>query len=342
MRNPNGYGTTFKLKGNRRKPWIARKTVGFNDKGQPIYNVIGYYLNQPEAILALAEFNKNPLSDNNNATFKEVFELWKTQKYKDASKSLINVYNSAFNHSESLYKMRFCDIKTAHLNNAIAKCDRSSSTANMMRVLYKQLYKYAMSNDISIKDYSAYLDKIIKTDDIIERIPFSQDELDTLFNNVSNIPYIDTILMMCYSGVRIGELLNIKINDVHIAERYFIVTDSKTAAGKNRLVPIHSKTLPLFKNRLKVAKEYLIPSRRDKKMSYSTYQKYAFLPIMEKLNMTHRPHDCRHTFATLANNAEANKTSIKSIIGHAHFRTSEKVYTHKDIQELTKAVDLIK
>ena len=58
--------------------------------------------------------------------------------------------------------------------------------------------------------------------------------------------------------------------------------------------------------------------------------------------MNHMPHDCRHTFATLLNNAEANATSIKKLIGHSSFTTTEKIYTHKDKEELRKAIDLIK
>ena len=57
--------------------------------------------------------------------------------------------------------------------------------------------------------------------------------------------------------------------------------------------------------------------------------------------MNHRPHDARHTFATLMNNADANRTSIKKIIGHSSYETTEKIYTHKDIEELRKAINLI-
>ena len=41
------------------------------------------------------------------------------------------------------------------------------------------------------------------------------------------------------------------------------------------------------------------------------------------------------------NNAGANKVSIQRIMGHASKDITDKVYTHKDIAELKKAVDLI-
>ena len=40
-------------------------------------------------------------------------------------------------------------------------------------------------------------------------------------------------------------------------------------------------------------------------MKYDNYYREKFIPIMEQLNMKHRPHDCRHTFATLLSNVNA-------------------------------------
>lgn len=77
-------------------------------------------------------------------------------------------------------------------------------------------------------------------------------------------------------------------------------------------------------------------------MKYDNYYRERWQPIMNKLGMNHKPHDCRHTFATLLNNADANQTSIKKLIGHSSFLTTEKIYTHKDIEELRKAINLLK
>lgn len=62
---------------------------------------------------------------------------------------------------------------------------------------------------------------------------------------------------------------------------------------------------------------------------------------MEQLGMDHKPHDCRHTFATLMDNAGENKVSIMRIMGHTSQDITDKVYTHKDIEQLKKAIDLI-
>ena len=76
-------------------------------------------------------------------------------------------------------------------------------------------------------------------------------------------------------------------------------------------------------------------------MYYYIYYDCKFKVIMEQLQLNHKPHDCRHTFATLMDNAGANKVSIKRIMGHASTDITDKVYTHKDVAELLKAIDLI-
>lgn len=50
--------------------------------------------------------------------------------------------------------------------------------------------------------------------------------------------------------------------------------------------------------------------------------------------MEHTPHDCRHTGASLLDNAGANKLSRKRILGHSAQDLTDDVYTHKTIEQL--------
>ena len=152
--------------------------------------------------------------------------------------------------------------------------------------------------------------------------------------------YVDTILIMIYTGLRIGELLTIKNQDIDLENRT-IRGGIKTEAGKNRLIPINTEILPLIKNRMRADREYLIAGERGGRTYYQHYH-IKFTKLMKDLMLEHTIHDCRHTFASLLSNADANKISIAKIIRHSSYTTTEKIYTHKDIDELKKAVDLIK
>ena len=76
MRNPNGYGSVVKLSGNRRRPYQVRKTVGFNEKGHPVYQTLDYTATREEGMILLAIFNKNPWDiDKVNMTLASLYEL---------------------------------------------------------------------------------------------------------------------------------------------------------------------------------------------------------------------------------------------------------------------------
>ncbi|MCR0179690.1 tyrosine-type recombinase/integrase [[Clostridium] innocuum] len=72
------------------------------------------------------------------------------------------------------------------------------------------------------------------------------------------------------------------------------------------------------------------------------YRNQYFDKIMDMLEMEHLPHDCRHTFATRLSNYGANSTCIKKLIGHSSYTTTEKIYTHKDVAQLRRAISTLK
>ena len=51
------------------------------------------------------------------------------------------------------------------------------------------------------------------------------------------------------------------------------------------------------------------------------------------------PYECRHTFATMLDNNDTNPKIKKLLLGHSSNDVTEKVYTHKTIEQLREAVD---
>lgn len=342
MKKANGNGSASKLSGIRRKPYIARVTLGWDEStGRQIRKTIGTYVTQKEAQKALIDYLDNPYDlDLSNILFKDVYEKWSKLKYPKVSHSAILGYQSAYNNVEKLHNMKIKDIKARHLQEAIDSCSKGQATKKKIKFLFGQMFAYAMQNDIITKDYSEFVD-IGKASEESKREPFSNKEIELLWKHIDDIEFIDTILIMIYSGFRIGELLELETKNIDLVNMT-MTGGLKTEAGKNRLVPIHPKIFPLIEKRYNKDNQYLIINFKGKKMKYDNYYKEKFIPIMEQLNMEHRPHDCRHTFATLLSNANANATAIKKMIGHESYATTEKIYTHKDIEELRKNVELIK
>ena len=88
MRLPNSFGSVYKLSGKRRKPWAARKTVGWKTiedtmQCHPVYAFIGYYATRAEALQALTAYNENPYDlKADTITFKEVYDKWSDKHYE--------------------------------------------------------------------------------------------------------------------------------------------------------------------------------------------------------------------------------------------------------------------
>jgi integrase len=340
IKNPNNYGSVYKQSGKRRKPYVARITIGWDENKKQIRKVIGYYETRALAMQALADYNKNPYQlETSTITFAEVFEKWKVDKFTDISQSNINGYKASFKASELLHNMRFVDIRTEHMKEVLRTCGKGHGTLRKIKVLYGQLFKFAMENDIVTKDYSKFV-KLSKNNEKSSRKVFAADEIKRLFDIVDKNEIIDTILIMIYTGLRIAELLIIKSSDVNLEER-LIIGGIKTEAGKDRIIPINNKIFDLVYKRVARGYDYFITRKDGNPFKYGNYYRENWIPLMEQLGFDHKPHDCRHTFATMMSNAGSDTVALQKIIGHASYQTTANVYTHKDIEQLKKAIDLI-
>lgn len=334
MKNPNGYGSVFKLSGKRRRPFCARVTIGWTDDGKQIYKNIGYYEDRQTAMIELAKYNNDPYDlDANKITFAEIYEKWSAEKFPKISDSNIRGYKTSFNKCTSLHDMKFKQIRKTHMKRIIEENSHLSFQVRMkLKTLFIQLYKYAIENDITDKNYAQFVDAGQETTSI-ERKPFTREEIETLWKNI-DVPYVDSILIMIYSGMRVGEMLEMKTENI---DGRIMKGGLKSKAGKDRSIPIHEKIMPL----IDMTKKHLVTSPTGKKFSYNNYIQRQFTPIMKKLGMNHLPHDCRHTTATALANAGVESMLVKLILGHSNSDITERVYTHKTHKQLIEAIDKI-
>lgn len=337
MKNPNGYGSVVKLSGNRRKPFWVRKTVGWNEKGHPKYETIGYYATREEGMIALAEYNKNPWDvDGSKITLAELFKSWCEKKLPKLGAASQRSLKAAYNHTKPLWDMKYKDIKSFHMQDCIDNCGKSYAVQGTIKNLFGHLDKYALEIDLVTRTYS----QLITAAPIPEtsRTPFTDEEIQTLWKHKDK-PWVDTVLIFLYTGFRISELLDMKCEDINLEERT-MTGGTKTAAGKGRIVPIHSRIFPLIERRYNEGNEYLV-TWNDKQIITETYRFY-WKRLMEELGMKHTVHECRHTFRSRLDSVNANKRCIDLMMGHKSKEVGERVYTHKTLNELREAIELMK
>ena len=74
MKLPNGFGSVYKLSGNRRNPYVAKKTKGWDidpktGKAKQLYITVGYYPTRKEALTALADLNVHSFPTRRSSDF---------------------------------------------------------------------------------------------------------------------------------------------------------------------------------------------------------------------------------------------------------------------------------
>ncbi|MFI3254573.1 MAG: tyrosine-type recombinase/integrase [Eubacteriales bacterium] len=251
------------------------------------------------------------------------------------SKSNVHSLTSVYKYCHSLENLPYHSLKAYHFQECIDQCQRSYATQSAIKNLFRHLDRFALELDIINKSYHP----LLTTDSIPEgnKAVFTQQERNLIWEK-RNIDWMDSLLVFLYTGFRISELLELKKEQVNL-ENETLTGGKKTKAGKNRIIPIHSKILPLITQRMKMDGEFLF-TMNGEQCTDSQYRT-VWKRLMKELNMEHTPHECRHTFRSLLDSAGANPVCIDRLMGHKSLGVGERIYTHKSIEELKENIELV-
>ena len=169
----------------------------------------------------------------------------------------------------------------------------------------------------------------------------SEAEVDKLLNSpdVSNkIENRDKAMieMLYATGMRISELVNLKITDVDM-KRCVVKVFGK--GSKERLVPFGETALDSLKSYLNdreqsSSKEIFLSNRGKKMTRVAFWQRVKVYLIRENLKNSISPHTLRHAFATHLLNRGADLRSVQLLLGHSDLSTTQ-IYTHIAKQRLS-------
>jgi tyrosine recombinase XerC len=151
------------------------------------------------------------------------------------------------------------------------------------------------------------------------------------------------ILELFYgSGIRLGELLNLRINQLDLTNDQFRVVGKRQ---KERIVPLgsHAKSalMRYLEKRNEEIKNFEDPSiifvsRKGRKLYPLAVQKMTKKYLSQLSEQSHlSPHVLRHTFATHLLDQGADITVVKELLGHENLSTTQ-VYTHVSKEHLKK------
>lgn len=362
MKLPNGYGSVVKLSGKRRKPYAVRVSIFDDVDGVKVRRrkYLEYFSTKKEALAYLADYNKGlAVTEHTNysdlLTFKDLYDKWIEYRWgfkKHPAENTKQSYHAAFNYFSPIHNRKVATLRASDLQDCLtAARDKSKSTITNMGVVVRGMWKYAISNEYLDRDITVGLVYEFNAPAAPKHTRFSDKEVSLLWKSLGEVPNVDLVLIYIYTGMRCSELLEMRTENIHLNEHYMI-GGMKTAAGKDRIIPIHDAILPLVAERLKSSGEYFLHSPRLPKYSGPNFRETVFAQLMNTLGLDHLPHDCRYTFVSMAEACHMDDLCLKIIVGHSIANASgtsfkvggvgditKNIYTEKTLDELIAEVN---
>ncbi|GHV33063.1 hypothetical protein FACS18949_06050 [Clostridia bacterium] len=266
MKLPNGSGTVYKLSdARRRRPWVARAPATRDEIGDLNKRTIIGYYATQPEARAALVEFVKHPVSKPDMTLGELYAEWSAGHYQTIGKSMTDCYKD--------------------------------------KALMSQLMDYAVQNDIIDRNYASFV-----------RLPRMEQVKKDAFNDIevakikkaasATVPYADLALIMCYTGFRIGEFLTLTQFSYDAAARVF-TGGSKTEAGRDRVVPIHSDIAQYVDNWVNRGGDVIFCRPNGKKWSDKHFRDSVWYPTLECVGVRRlTPHATRHPYVkhTLKNN----------------------------------------
>lgn len=369
-RRPNGSGTVVKLSGRRRKPFCARVTLDERNpvNGEKKQLVIGTFETYQEALNALSLYSltKNNTISKKEAmeidpevyqkvqekmskkvpTFLDIYYILDKEDFSSLSPHTQNNMHGAIKHLKKLHYLKIDQITLRMIQDVFDEDGSNHGTQVHMKTICTKVFRYAVVNQYISRDddYTSYI-RVPKYEESDMHRPYTINEILAL--KKADTPEAHIMLIFIYTGVRINEMLNINRDNIHIDEKCdddgterlisYMITGSKTKAGKNRIVPIHDDIKQY------VIDELLKPEKRLVDVSYPNFTNRTVLVKVNKLlNTHHTMHDTRKTFATLCQMNNLNVYIRKKVLGHRMNDITFDVYTNESKNRLWTEINKIK
>jgi integrase/recombinase XerD len=241
--------------------------------------------------------------------------------------------------------INYLNLKEDNINKYIAylfKNKLKSSSVNRKISSLKSLYLYLIKKNILKK--SPISEVITPKKEKYLPSSMSEEEVDRLLkspdpSNKTEKRDKAMIEMLYATGMRISELVNLKLTDVDMQR---CVAKVFGKGKKERLIPFGEAALEALSDyisdRDKSASKEIFLSNRGKKLSrVAFWQRIKIYLIRENLKNSISPHTLRHAFATHLLNRGADLRSVQLLLGHSDLSTTQ-IYTHIAKQRLSEVL----
>jgi len=291
-----------------------------------------------------SEQQKQPKRQDRNLNAEQrtlLNNFYKYLKGKRYSKSTVETYSFfiadfvEFSTKKKLITLTNRDVEL-FIESVFIKRNYSISTQRQFISAVKQFIQFYPETEIS----NMALTRPKKS----KKLPtvLSPEEVIAIIQQTRNLKHRAFITLMYSAGLRIGELLSLKLIDFNLERKQLHIKNSK--GRKDRYVTLADSFIPILKNYITTynPKIYFVEGLLGNPYSASSVRKVLFRSC--KAAGIHRkvtPHTLRHSYATHLLENGVGLRHIQELLGHAKPETTM-IYTHvarKDLMEITSPLD---
>lgn len=257
------------------------------------------------------------------------------------SKSTIDTYTSFVSSFLHFTKKKISDLKTADIDTY---CERQlavkKSAISTQRQFIGAMKQFkALNHELDFKINESLRPKPSKFLPVI----LSQEEVIDILRNTKNLKHRATLAMIYASGLRISEVINLRISDIDFNRRLVKINQGK--GRKDRYVVLAESILPLLENYFTTyqPKQYFIEGQKNGKYSPESIRNFLRKSCeLAGIKKRVTPHTLRHSYATHLLEGGIDLRYIQELLGHNDPKTTM-IYTHvsrKNLNQIQSPLDM--
>ena len=376
--NVNGKGAVFQVSDTK---WVAKVCLGVDDNGKPI---IKQFSGKTEAIAKkkLRDFKKStdytekhiPSIDTVRAYFTAWMKEYRFHKLKPSSYDRLE--STMVNHIfPYMGKMKVDKVTRNHIqgliNQLYSEKNLSYSSIKKVYVALNACYKHALIEGTVLRNPCVGISLPTASERTKEVVALSEKEVEQLRTAIMNAntscTYAHAYLLILNTGLRMGEALSLKWEDIDFANKTITITknnilskkrdengdrlggyelrtqDSTKTASGNRTIPLNrSAEVALLELKKGNHTPHVIVNSRQHTILPSNFER-SFQGILKRAEMApYGIHALRHTFASMLFSKGVDVKIVSKLLGHSSVKITYDTYVHlfeKDLERVTEVLD---
>lgn len=325
----NGQGCVYK----RGDKWAAEVTLGYymqdGKRKRKMRRKCGFARKKDAVAYIETLRNGQPVRDR--ATLSELYALFADSEMQKLSKSKAQAYSIAWRKIESDVCYRYInELTVPELQQITDTAGTSYYTKRDIKNLLSHLYKLAIRDDYIDKNRAQYID--LPENQSAERTIFEESEIAALWADADQV-IVRHMLVMIYTGLRPGELLTIRKENVQL-DAHYMTGGIKTKKSRARKIIIPDRIQPILRRMIADAEGDTITNY----VKHQFYDAWAAYRDAAGMRSELSPYCCRHTYITRLTALKVSPAMLQELAGHEDYDTTLE-YTHLSVTDRLSEVN---